>query len=42
MLLLVLVENCSMWALLEADQEETGWLDSDGLLEMYLNSFKKK
>lgn len=43
MFLLVLVGNCSMWALLEADQEETGRLNSDGLLEMmYLNNFKKK
>jgi len=34
-----------MWALLEADHEEMGWLNSDGLLEMlYLNNFffKKK
>lgn len=29
-----------MWALLEADQEEMGWLNSDGVLEMlYLNNF---
>lgn len=43
MFLLVLVGSCSVWALLEADQEETGWFNSDGLLEMlYSNNFKTK